>query len=80
MRKSFIVVTLLINGTCFAQEKPTQPTPELRALNERVNKEIMSGLQCSTYNYVLEDRVKAAEAEVKRLSEKYEPKKEESLK
>lgn len=67
----YLVVPFLMVSTAYAQEKQS---PEVRALNMRVGAEINSNLQCSTAALTLQDQLQTAQAEVKRLTEKYEPK------
>lgn len=58
-------------GMALAEE-----SPQVRALNLRVGFEVNSNLKCSTMAIDLEDKLAAAQLEIKRLTEKYEPKKE----
>lgn len=51
-------------------------TPQVRALNLRISSEINTNLQCTTAAFDLQDKLAAAQAEIKRLTDKYEPKKE----
>ena len=69
MFRSFSFLMLLISPA-FAQ----QQSPEVRALSSRVIGEVNANIQCSVANNQLQDKLAAAEAEVKRLTDKYEPK------
>lgn len=66
-----IAISLLLISPAFAQ----QQTPEVRALSQRVMTEVNASLQCSVANNQLQDKLASLEAEVKRLTDKYEPKK-----
>lgn len=59
-------------GMAFADE-----TPQVRALNLRISSEINTNLQCTTSAFDLQDRLAISQSEVKRLIDKYEPKKNE---
>lgn len=60
-------------GIAFADE-----TPQVRALNLRISTEINSNLQCATAAFDLQDKLSVAQSEVKRLTDKYELKKNEA--
>lgn len=66
---------LLLIGISVAHAE-TQ-SAESRALTLRIGQEVNASLQCSTQAFILQDKLAAAEAEVKRLTDKYEPKKED---
>lgn len=53
-----------------------QPTAQVRALSDRILRELNDNVACSTANNELKDKLASAEAEVKRLKDKYEPKPE----
>lgn len=55
-------------------------SPEVRALTLRVGSEINSSIQCATQAFAIQDKLTAVEAEVKRLTDKYEPKPTEPAK
>lgn len=61
----------------FAQQPESA---QVRALNFRIGAEINSNIQCTTTALTLQDQLAVAQAEVKRLSDKYEPKKDEPAK
>lgn len=56
-------------GMAFADD-----TPHIRALNARLGTEINAGFQCMVSAFTLQDQLSAAQAEVKRLTDKYEKK------
>lgn len=62
-------------GMAFAEE-----TPQVRALNLRISTEVGANLQCTTVAFDLQDKLSASQAEVKRLTDKYEPKPDEPKK
>lgn len=55
-----------------AQQPVAPPTPEAQALAQKLMAEINSNIQCTAAGITLQQRLVAAEAEVKRLKEKYE--------
>lgn len=71
---SLLVFWQLVAATAYAF---AQESPQARALSDRVWAEVKSGVQCSMANYDLSDKLVAAQAEIKRLTEKYEPKPKE---
>ncbi len=78
MRKILIAALILLPVSASAQQAPE--SPQVRALNMRIGAEINANLQCSTAVVSLQDQLTAAQAENKRLADKYEPKKEEPKK
>lgn len=51
-----------------------QPTPETQALQAKLMQELNAALQCSAMAITLQQQLATAQSEVKRLTEKYEPK------
>lgn len=70
-----LIASFCVMAVGAANAQQPLPSPEIRALNMRVGTEINANLQCSTNSITLQDKLTAADAEVKRLTEKYEPKK-----
>lgn len=69
-----LIWTAFFVGLAHAQQPPS---PEVRALNARLNDQGNMCQQYATAAFGLQDKLAASEAEVKRLIEKYEPKKDE---
>lgn len=66
----FISLTILsFMGKSLAEE-----TPQMRALNMRISSEVNTNLQCATFVFDLQDKLATLQAEVRRLTDKYEPK------
>lgn len=76
--KWFLAGMVCLISTCAYTQTPAQPSAQVRALSNRVLSELNDNLQCSTANNELKDKLTASEAEVKRLTEKYESKKDEN--
>lgn len=51
-----------------------EPSPESRAMLDRIGMEVNANLQCTGANISLREKLSALESEVKRLTEKYETK------
>jgi hypothetical protein len=62
-----ILLLILIPALARAED-----TPQIRAMSARIGAEINANLQCNISALELQDKLKAAEAEVKRLTDKYE--------
>ena len=71
--KRLLALTLLLPLSAQAQEQAAQ-TPQVRALSQKLLAEFQEGINCKALSESLADKVRAAEAEVKALKEKYEPK------
>lgn len=76
--KWFLAGAVCLISTCAYAQTPVQPSAQVRALSNRVLSELNDNLACSTANNELKDKLTVAETEVKRLTEKYEPKKDEN--
>ena len=74
MKRLLALAIICVPFSVQAQEAPQSPRE--RALSQRVLTEINNSLQCTTIAEGLADQLKAAQAEVKRLTDKYEPKKD----
>lgn len=66
---------LAMNAASRAQTAP--PTPQVSALSQKLMQEINSNLQCTEQSVTLQQQLVSAQAEVKRLTDKYEAKPEE---
>lgn len=73
MKRFVIVAVLLCSTPAVAQESRT---PAERAMFARVSAEVIANLQCATGVETLNDKLTAQQAEIKRLTDKYEPKPE----
>lgn len=62
-------------GMAFAED-----SPQVRALSGRLNIELNTSMQCTITVFTLQDQLTVAQSEIKRLSEKYEPKKDDAAK
>lgn len=51
----------------------TKPSPELEAVGAKLMQEINAGIQCNANAIVGRGELEKAQAEVKRLKDKYEP-------
>lgn len=67
------LIGVLLAGEVFAED-----SPQIRALNLRISSEINTNMQCTTAAFDLQDKLSVAQSEVKRLTDKYEPKKNEA--
>lgn len=65
--------TIAISTSTMAQESRT---PAERAMFARVSAEVIANLQCAAGVETLNDKLTAQQAEIKRLTDKYEPKSE----
>lgn len=63
-----------------AQQPQPQQSPGEQALGQKLMQEIQSGVQCSMQSISLQRELATVQAEVKRLAEKYEAKKDEPKK
>lgn len=73
-RRTALYVSAVLLGLCVPVYAQQQETPQIRALNMRLGNEITGNLQCTTGAITLQDKLATVEAEVKRLTDKYEPK------
>ena len=76
-----LVFWMLMLWPSHAQQS-VQITPEatIKALTGRLNQEVNNSTQYTAAAITLQDKLTASEAEVKRLTEKYEPKKDDPTK
>ena len=74
---AILIGALLGLPIALAQQPASQQSSSEKALMLRVGQEVNANLQCSAANIGLDEKLKAAEAEVKMLKDKYEPKKDE---
>lgn len=58
-------------GQVVAQQQPQNP--ETLAFSQKLMQEINANLQCTTQFITVQQKLTAAEAEIKQLKEKYEP-------
>lgn len=59
-----------------AHSQGVPPTPESQALAQKLMAEINANIQCTTAGITLQQQLVAAQAKIKALEDKYEPKKE----
>lgn len=78
--KRILLIAATFSLASAAPSHAQTPTPETRALNARLGVEINANIQCMTSAFAMQDQLTAAQSEVKRLTEKYEPKAEENKK
>lgn len=71
MRRLIIVAMCLTPMAAYGQ----QATPQAQALLDKLNSEYGAGLSCNTQRITSERDAALAQAEVKRLKDKYEPEK-----
>jgi len=67
------LITLVLVAPAYAQQAQT---PENKAYSFRIGQEVNANLACSTQVFTLQDKLTASESEVRRLTDKYEPKPE----
>lgn len=65
---------LVMNAASRAQQAPS--AAEVQALSQKLTTEINANLSCTTGAINLQNELVKANAEIKRLTDKYEPKKE----
>lgn len=82
--RAFMLAPLLVLGilllTIASAQQPTivphpapPPTPEAQALAQKLMSEINANIQCTAAGISIQQRLNAAEAEIKTLKDKYEP-------
>lgn len=77
--KRLIAAMVLFSGPVWAQSQ-LLPTPEVQALGQKLMNEININIQCSATGISLQQQLSAAQAHIKSLEDKYEPKKSEEKK
>lgn len=70
--KRLILLAAFIATPAIAQQ---QPSPVEQALGQKLMQEISAGVQCTAQAITLKGEFDKSQEEVKRLTEKYEPKK-----
>lgn len=73
MLKLLACLLALTIGVAHVAAQQAPPTPEVYALQVRVNQEINANLQCNAAAFSLQQQLAAAQTEIKALKEKYEP-------
>lgn len=75
--KRLLFASLLIAAAASAQVPFVPPTPEAQALAQKLMAEINANIACTAAGISLNQQLVAAQAEIKRLKDKPEPKKDE---
>lgn len=70
VRLSFLLA--LLSSSALAQQPPS--TPEAQALGAEIMAQLNAKLQCGTALITSQQALERAQAEIKRLTDKYEPK------
>lgn len=70
MKVVLSVALVLISSVALAQ----QPSPESQALAQKLMAEINANIQCSAAGITLAQQLKDAQARIKALEDRYEPK------
>ena len=65
------IFMLAMNAASRAQQAPT---PQVQALSNKLMQEINANLQCAEQAVYVQQQIAAAQAEIKRLTDKYEAK------
>lgn len=73
LRVATILIALSASSAVYAQ---VPPTPEAQALAQKLMAEINSNIQCGAAGITLQQQLAAANAKLKALEDKYEPKKD----